>query len=48
MSRDTVRQFLNIVAIIATLVVNILANALPINGQTTASISNRLPIQLRL
>lgn len=44
MSRDTVRQFLNIVAIIATLVVNILANALPINGQTTASISNRLPI----
>lgn len=44
MARDTVRQLLNIVALGATIVVNVLANALPINGQTTASISNRLPI----
>jgi hypothetical protein len=44
MSGDTLRRFLNVVALVSTLVVNGLANALPINGQTTAEISNRLPI----
>ena len=44
MTRDLVRQFLNVVALVATLIVNYLSNALPLNGQTPAEISNRLPI----
>ena len=32
------------VALIATIVVNILSNTLPINGQTAAEISNRLDV----
>lgn len=32
------------IALIATVVVNALANILPINGQTTGEISNRLPV----
>ena len=43
MNRDIIRQFLNIVALVATLVVNYLSNALPLNGQPPAEISNRLP-----
>jgi hypothetical protein len=33
-----------VVSVLATLVVNGLANALPINGQSTAEISNRFPV----
>lgn len=33
-----------VVSVLATLIVNGLANALPINGQTTAEISNRFPV----
>jgi hypothetical protein len=33
-----------VISVLATLVVNGLANALPINGQTTAEISNRFPV----
>jgi len=44
MTRDSIRQAVNIVALVATLIVNTLSNALPINGQTAAQISNRLPV----
>lgn len=44
MTRDTLRQAVNIVALVATLIVNTLSNTLPINGQTAAEISNRLPV----
>lgn len=44
MNRDTVRQFLIIVAVIATIVVNGLASALPINGQTTGEISDSFDV----
>lgn len=44
MNRDVVRQFVNIVALVFTLVINSLSQALPLNGQTSAEIANRLPI----
>ncbi len=44
MNRDIVRQFVNITALIGALVINFLSNTLPLNGQTAAQISNRLPI----
>jgi hypothetical protein len=42
MNRDMLRQFIVIMAFSATLIVNALSNALPLNGQTPADISNRL------
>lgn len=36
--------WLNVIAIIAVVAVNALANALPINGQTTGEISNKLDV----
>lgn len=44
MNKDILRQLINIIALLATLAVNFLANALPLNGQTSAEIANRLPI----
>ncbi len=44
MNRNTVRQIVNILAVIATIVVNGLANALPLNGQTTGEISDRFQV----
>lgn len=44
MNRDIIRQFINIVALVGALVMNFLSNTLPLNGQTAAQISNRLPI----
>jgi benzodiazapine receptor len=44
MNRDTIRQILVIVSVIATIVVNGLATTLPINGQTTAEISDRFDV----
>ncbi len=44
MNKDTVRQILNVLALIAVLAVNFLSEALPLNGQTSAEIANRLPI----
>lgn len=44
MKRDIVRQIVNVVAVIATIVVNGLANALPFNGQTTGEISDRFQV----
>jgi hypothetical protein len=41
---DTVRQAANVVALLVTLAVNYLANSLPINGQTTAAVSDQFPV----
>ena len=38
------RRWINVAALVLVLVVNYLANALPINGQTTAEVSDSLPI----
>jgi len=44
MNRDMVRQVTNVLAYIAVIVVNGLANALPLNGQTTGEISDRFQV----
>lgn len=44
MNQDKVRQLANVILLIVTLVINGLANGLPINGQTTGEISDRFPI----
>ena len=44
MKKDTIRQSVNVVALIIVIVVNGLANALPINGQTTGEISDRFDV----
>lgn len=41
MNKDVIRQWANMLAIIATIVVNGLANALPLNNQSTGEISDR-------
>lgn len=44
MKKDIVRQILVVVAIVATLAVNVLANALPINGVTTGEVSDSFDV----
>ncbi len=44
MSHNVIRQTFNVLAVVATIVVNGLANALPLNGQTTGSISDRFHV----
>lgn len=44
MNRDTLRQIAIILATLATVTVNGLANALPINGQNTGEISDRFDV----
>lgn len=44
MNKDLLRQGLTIVAVLVTLVMNGLANALPFNGQTTAQVSDKFPV----
>jgi benzodiazapine receptor len=44
MRRDIVRQVVNLIALAATIVVNGLANALPLNGLTTGEISDRFDV----
>jgi len=44
MNKDTVRQVVNVLAVVAVIVVNWLANELPINGQTQAEISDRFDV----
>lgn len=44
MSRDIVRQWVVALSVVAVVVVNILANALPLNGQTTGEISDRFQV----
>jgi benzodiazapine receptor len=44
MNRDTLRQILVLVAAFATIIFNIVANALPLNGLNTGEISDRFKI----
>lgn len=44
MNKDIIRQWLTLFVIAATLVVNALANILPINGLTTGEISDRFEV----
>jgi hypothetical protein len=44
MNRDTLRQLLVILSVLATIGVNGLANALPLNGQMTGEISDRFQV----
>ena len=44
MSKDTLRQFANLLSVVLALTVNILASALPLNGQNTGEISDRFKV----
>lgn len=44
MKKDVVRQVVNLLATVATITINGLANALPLNGQTTGEISDRFRV----
>ena len=44
MSKDTLRQFANLLSVVLALTVNILAVALPLNGQNTGAISDRFKV----
>lgn len=44
MSKDTLRQFVNLLAVLLALAVNILSNALPLNGLNTGQISDRFKV----
>jgi hypothetical protein len=44
MNRDTLRQILVLIAAIATVIFNILANTLPLNGLNTGELSDRFKI----
>ncbi|HTX90725.1 MAG TPA: hypothetical protein VMC09_05865 [Anaerolineales bacterium] len=42
--KNTLRQYVVLISVLATLVVNVLADALPINGLNTAAISDRFHV----
>src|SRR5512138_3929929 len=44
MSKDTLRQYANLLSVLLALTVNILASALPLNGQNTGEISDRFKV----
>lgn len=44
MNRDTLRQWVNVLAVVATIVINALANAIPFNGLNTGEISDRFQV----
>jgi benzodiazapine receptor len=44
MKKDTLRQAVNVLAVVATIAINGLANALPLNGKTTGEISDRFQV----
>jgi hypothetical protein len=44
MSKDTIRQYANLLSFILALTVNILASTLPLNGQNTGEISDRFRV----
>lgn len=44
MNRDTLRQIITVIGVLATIAINGLANALPLNGQETGAISDRFAI----
>ena len=46
MSKDFLRLFSNLFSIILALTVNVLASALPLNGQNTGEISDRFQVFL--
>jgi hypothetical protein len=44
MNRDFIRQIINVITLLVTIIVNGLANALPLNGITTREISDSFPV----
>jgi hypothetical protein len=44
MTRDSLRQAVNVIAYVAMVVINALANIVPFNGQQTGEISDRFPV----
>lgn len=44
MSKDTMRQYVNAFSVVLALTINILASALPLNGQNTGEISDRFDV----
>ena len=44
MSKDTLRQVANLLSVLLALTINILASALPLNGQNTGEISDRFEV----
>jgi hypothetical protein len=44
MNKDTVRQITNLLSVVLALTVNILASAMPLNGQNTGEISDRFQV----
>jgi hypothetical protein len=44
MSKDTIRQLANALSVVLAMTVNILASALPLNGQNTGEISDRFEV----
>src|ERR1051325_10177788 len=44
MSKDTIRQIANLLSVLLALTVNVLASALPLNGQNTGEISDRFQV----
>jgi hypothetical protein len=44
MSKDTIRQYANLLSVVLALTVNILATTLPLNGQNTGEISDRFHV----
>src|SRR5689334_24378270 len=44
MSKDTTRQYANLLSVIFALTINILATSLPLNGQNTGEISDRFKV----
>ncbi|HVF25540.1 MAG TPA: hypothetical protein VNA23_06600 [Anaerolineales bacterium] len=44
MSKDTIRQYTNLISAILALTVNVLATTLPLNGQNTGEISDRFKV----
>jgi hypothetical protein len=44
MNQNIIRQVTNVIALVMMIVINGLSQALPLNGQTSAEISNRIPI----
>src|SRR5512147_1916258 len=44
MSKDTLRQYANLLSVLLALTVNILAVTLPLNGQDTGEISDRFQV----
>jgi benzodiazapine receptor len=45
MNRDLVRQLVNVIATVLMIAINVLANALPLNGQNTGAISDSFDVK---